>query len=103
MWSVCSVVALLGLRNPPSTILSALSKPIYHGILRIHGKNRGSHSVWSVCSVVDLLGHRNPPSTILSALSKPVYHGIRRIHGKNRGSHSVWSVAIGSTGALEEP
>ena len=103
MWSVCSVVDLLGLRNPQSTILSALSKPAYHGILRIHGKKRGSHSVRSVCSVVDLLGLKNPPSTSLSALSKPVYHGILRIHGKKRGSHSVWSVAVGLTGALEEP
>jgi ribosomal protein L30/L7E len=97
------VVDLLGLRNLPSTVLSALSKPVYHGILRIHGKKRGSHSVWSVCSVVDLLGLRNLPSTVLSALSKPIYRGILRIHGKSRGSHSMWSVAIGSTEALEEP
>jgi hypothetical protein len=43
------VVALLGLRNGPPTVLSALSKPIYHGILRIHGKEkRGLDSVWYV-------------------------------------------------------
>jgi hypothetical protein len=43
------VIALLGLGNKPPTVLSALSKPIYHGILRIHGKeNRGLDSVWYV-------------------------------------------------------
>jgi hypothetical protein len=43
------VVALLGLRNGPPTVLSALLKPFYHGILRIHGKeNMGLDSVWYV-------------------------------------------------------
>jgi hypothetical protein len=43
------VVSLLGLGNGPPTILSALLKPFYHGILRIHGKEkRGLDSVWYV-------------------------------------------------------
>jgi hypothetical protein len=100
------VVALLGLRNGPPTVLSALLKPFYHGILRIHGKeNRhGLHSVCSVCSVVALLGLRNGPPTVLSALLKPFYHGILRIHGKEkRGLDSVWYVAVRSNRGVEEP